>query len=148
MTTRPDVEINGAGVLYGRGQITAQQYDTLGLIVLWLQRLARSWGGLGGCEGLWMSIIGAMVPTGFVRPPDSAASGLADGARRQLLRALSRLDGSRNLVIALAENRAPPVVLRAIEDRLTRADKIALERLRQSLDDLGGHRHADGPARG
>jgi hypothetical protein len=137
-TTRSDIEVNGAGALYGRGHLDAQQYDTLGTILLWLERLARGWAGTGGCHALWMSITGALVPTGFVRPENATASGLADGARRQLERALRRLDGSRELVVALAEGRAPPIVLHAIEDQLTRTDKVELERLRQSLDHLAG----------
>jgi hypothetical protein len=81
-----------------------------------------------------------MVPTAAssARPQNTTAAGLADSARHQLARALQRLDGSRALVIALAENHAPPIVLRAIEDRLTYSDRVELERLRQGLDHLAG----------
>jgi hypothetical protein len=108
--------------------------------VLWLERLARGWGGLGGVTGLWHAILGAAVPTGFVRPQSTIASGLADSARRQLESALRRLDGSRDLVSTLAEGRAPPLVLRAIEDRTTPADELELARLRDGLDRLAGRR--------
>jgi hypothetical protein len=136
-TTRTDLEINGAGVLFGRGLLTPEQYDVLATITLWLQRLARGWAG-GGVTGLWHSILGAAVPTGFVRPQNVIASGLADSARRQLDRALHSLDGSRDLVIELAEGRTPDIVVRILDRSLTEADAMALERLRASLDDIGG----------
>jgi hypothetical protein len=43
-------------------------------------------------------------------------------------------------VVSLAEGRAPPIVLRAIEDRLTRTDQEELVRLRAGLDHLAGRR--------
>jgi hypothetical protein len=145
-TTRPDVEISGAGVLYGRGHLDAEQYAMLSTITTWLARLARGWGGTGGCQALWLTIVGAMVPTAFVRPQDATVAGLADGARRQLERALCQLDGSRALVISLSEGQTPPIVLRAVEDRLSRADQAELGRLRAALDHLAGRRAS--PARG
>jgi hypothetical protein len=139
-TTRPDLEINAVGVLHGRGYLDAQQYDTLARVVLWLERLARGWGGLGGVTGLWHSILGAAVPTGFVRPHNVIASGLADSARRQLDRALRRLDGSKSLVVALAEGRAPDFVLHVLAGEITPADEAELDRLRLGLDHLAGRR--------
>jgi hypothetical protein len=141
-TTRPDIEVNGAGVLYGRGHLDAQQYDTLGMVMMWLQRMQRAWGGLGGCHALWLSIVGALVPTGYIRVQSATVEGLSDGARRALMAAVRRLDGSRDLVVSLAEGRAPPIVLRAVEDRLTTPDKVELERLRLGLDHLAGRRGA------
>jgi hypothetical protein len=142
-TTQDNVEINGMGVLFGRGLIDAQQYDVLTTVTMWLERLMRGWGGLGGVTGLWYSIVGAATPTpGYIRPVNDVTSGLADGARRQLLRALQRLDGSRALIVALCEGQAPPIVLRAVEDRLTPPDKVELERLRTGLDALAGRRSA------
>jgi hypothetical protein len=141
-TTRGDLEISGAGVLYGRGHLDAEQYDVLATVTLWLERLARAWGGLGlgGVHALWLSIVGAMVPTAFVRPQNNTVAGLADGARRQLVRALNRLDGSRDLVVALAENRVPAIVLHVLNDKLTPADQVELDRLRTGLDALAGRR--------
>jgi hypothetical protein len=135
------------GVLYGRGHLDAQQYGTLGTIVLWLERLARAWGGVGGVTGLWGSIVGTSIPTGYVRIQNDATSGLADGARRQLARALNRLDGSRSLVVSLAEGQVPALVLRVLDGKPTPADKVELERLRQSLDDIGGERRGRNRAR-
>jgi hypothetical protein len=89
-TSRPDLEISGAGVLLGRDLIDIEQYTVLMTITMWLERLMRGWAGVGGVTGLWHSITGAAVPTGFVRPPNDVSSGLADGARRQLVRALQR----------------------------------------------------------
>jgi hypothetical protein len=147
VTSRPDLEINGIGVLFGRGYLDTEQYDTLGSVVLWLERLARGWGGTGGCYALWLTITGALVPTAFVRPQNATVAGLADNARRQLVRALQRLDGNRELVIALAEGQAPPLVLRAIEDRLTSTDQEELVRLRDGLDHLAGRRASPERAR-
>jgi hypothetical protein len=144
-TTRPDLEIDGAGVLYGRGHLDAEQYDTLGTIVMWLQRLARGWAGLGGVTGLWCSIVGAATPApGYIRPMNDVTSGLADGARRQLDRALRQLDGSRNLVVSLAENRVPPLVVHVIEGRLSEEDEADLARLQGSLDRLTGRHRSTG----
>jgi hypothetical protein len=61
-------------------------------------------------------------------------------ARRQLVRALRQLDGSRDLVIDLAEGRAPPVVLHVLERRLLRQDEAELDRLRAGLDPEAGRR--------
>jgi hypothetical protein len=110
------------------------------MIVLWLERLARGWGGLGGVTGLWYSITGAAVPTAFFRPTNDTSSGLADGARRALGRALRQLDGSRALIVALAENEVPPLVLRVLDGKLTPADQVELDRLRTGLDHLAGRR--------
>jgi hypothetical protein len=60
--------------------------------------------------------------------------GAADHARDRLAKACEHLDGSRTLVIALAEGAAPPIVRRLVEHRLTIADSVTLETLRQGLD--------------
>jgi hypothetical protein len=62
----------------------------------------------------------------------------ADRARYVLGKMLRRLDGSRDLILRLAENRPPPLVIWALESRLTRADEIALDRLRDDLDRVAG----------
>jgi hypothetical protein len=141
-TTRPDIEVSGAGVLYGRGQLSAEQYDALGLISTWLRRAARVWGGKdGSCEGLWHAITGALISTGFAPVPvDSVNFGLGDQARRALQRACRTLDGSRALIIGLAEDRVPDLVLHVIEGHITPADEIELGRLRDGLDHLAGRR--------
>jgi hypothetical protein len=116
-------------------------------ITLWLETMARAWGGLGGVTGLWYAITGAAVPTGFVRREDAGLAGLADQARRRLQRVCRSLDGSRDLVIALAERKVPPIVLRVLDHALTEADAAALELLRRSLDDIGGERRGRSRAR-
>jgi hypothetical protein len=50
------------------------------------------------------------------------------------------LDGSRALVIELAEGKVPDIVVHVLDHALTEADAIALERLRANLDDIGGGR--------
>jgi hypothetical protein len=72
---------------------------------------------------------------------------LADGARRRLEQACRRLDGSRDLVIELAEGRVPEIVVHVLEHSMTEADAVTLERLRQSLDDIGGERRSRSGAR-
>jgi hypothetical protein len=108
--------------------------------MLWLERLACGWAGFGGVTGLWYSITGAAVPTGFVRPHNETASGLADGARRQLARPLQQLDGSRSLVVALAEGRVPDLVLHILDGKITPEDEAELVRLRHGLDQISGPR--------
>ena len=67
----------------------------------------------------------------------------ADQARYVLGRMLRQLDGSRELVIALAEGRTPDVVLRALDGTLTSDDQAAPTRLRAGLDRISGsRRHA------
>jgi hypothetical protein len=141
-TSRPDLEIDSVGVLFGRGHLDAHQYDALGLISTWLRRAARAWGGKdGSCEGLWHAITGALVSTGFAPVPASGGNfGLGDQARRALQRACRTLDGSRRLIIGLAEGGAPPLVLHVLEGKVTPADKIELDRLRFGLDALAGRR--------
>jgi hypothetical protein len=107
-------------------------------ITLWLETMARAWVGLGGVTGLWYAITGAAVPTGFVRREDAGLAGLADQARQRLKRIC--LDGSKELVISLAEGKVPDLVLHVIERALTAADAVALERQRHNLDDIGGER--------
>ena len=136
---REDLEINGASVLFAHDHLDRAQFDTLGTITEMLQRMARAWGGIGGVTGLWFAITGAAVP-GFVRRENEMLSGLSDQARRHLQRACRGLDGSKMLVIELAEGRAPPIVLRVLDRRLTVADEAILERLRASLDRIGGDR--------
>jgi hypothetical protein len=86
-----------------------------------------------------MAITGSLISTDLAtRNRDELATGLAVGARKQLARAVSRLDGSRALVIGIIEGPIPPVVFRVIENRLSSADKIELERLRDGLDHLAG----------
>jgi hypothetical protein len=139
-TRHEDLEISAAAVLFGHELIDRAQFDTLAEITLWLETMARAWGGLGGVTRLWYAITGAAVPTGFVRREDARLAGLADQARRRLQRVCCRLDGSRELVIGLAEGKVPDIVIRALEHRLTVADAETLERLRASLDDIGGGR--------
>jgi hypothetical protein len=59
------------------------------------------------------------------------------GARHTLERTLRRLDGSRGLVLELAAEGSPPlIVVRAAEGRLTRRDAVQLELLRKGLDGI------------
>jgi hypothetical protein len=109
ITGREDLPIDGTGVLYGHGLLDRAQFDTLSMVTEVLIRVTRAWGGRdGNVTGLWTSITGAMIGTGFAPPRVADDRGsLADKARRQLQRICQRLDGSRNLVVALAKERSP-----------------------------------------
>jgi hypothetical protein len=137
-TGREDLEINGGAVLFGNGHLDRAQYDTLGVVTEMLQRVTRAWGGRdGNVTGLWEAITGALTSTGFApNPVGDGGWSLADGARHRLSRICRGLDGSRALVIELAEGRIPEIVVHVIERRLTGADVESLERLRQGLDDI------------
>jgi hypothetical protein len=99
----------------------------------------------------------ALIATGYaLAPVGGGGFGLADGARRQLARLVRALDGSRDLVIDLAEGRVPDIVVRVLDRAVTVEDEASLECLRQSLDAIGGegratwgaprpHRHKRGP---
>jgi hypothetical protein len=130
-TTRGDVEMDGAGVLYGRDLIDRQQYDMLGVASLLLRRIATAMGRGTSVSGLWQAIIAAGSRTGYTLPL------LGDmNARRSLERMCTTLNGSRSLVIELCEGRMPPLVLRAALHELTAEDAMALQELRAGLDDL------------
>jgi hypothetical protein len=48
--------------------------------------------------------------------------------------------GSRALIVALAENQVPPLVLHVLEGQITPADEAELVRLRLGLDHLAARR--------
>jgi hypothetical protein len=162
---REDLELTGAAVLFAHehldrqqfdtlGVVTVllqlahehldrQQFDTLGVVTVLLQQAARGWGGRdGSVSGLWEAITGALIRTAFAPAPvgDGGFSSLADSARRRLARLIRALDGSRDLVIELAEGRVPPLVLHVLERGLDHADEGTLDRLRTGLDSIAGRR--------
>jgi hypothetical protein len=137
LTGRGDCELDGSGVLFGRGLIDRQQYDELGLVTLLLRRVAAAMGRGTSVAGLWSAIIAAASWSGYTLPL------LGDmNARRTLERMCGCLNGSRALVIDLAEGRLPPIVLRAATQRLLPEDATALEELRAGLDDLAAPRRS------
>jgi hypothetical protein len=139
-TTRVDLPIDGAAVLYGHAHIDRTQFDTLGMVTEWLRHTARAWGGKdGSVQGLWLALLGAAISTPLGGRVTVTAPG-ADEVRYRLTRALRRLDGSRNLVVSLAEGRIPPLVVRAVECCLSSEDEIELDRLRAGLDRIAGRR--------
>jgi hypothetical protein len=142
VTRREDLEITGTAVLFGHDLLDRTQYDTLGVVTGLLQRIARAWGGRdGSVNGLWSAISAAASSVGFAPiPAGDGRFSLADQGRRQLERMCRCLDGSRELVIELAEGKVPEIVLHVIERTMTAADAESLERLRRSLDDIGGER--------
>jgi hypothetical protein len=141
VTGREDLELTAAAVLFGHDLLDRTQYDTLGAVTEMLQRIARAWGGRdGSVNGLWSAILAAASSVSFVPvPTGDGRFSLADQARRRLQQICQRLDGSRALVIALAEGKVPEIVLHVIERTMTEVDAESLERLRQSLDDIGGN---------
>jgi hypothetical protein len=136
-TGRGDVEMNGSGVLFGHGLIDRQQYDMLGVVTLLLRRVAAACGRGYTVHGLWLAILSAATRTGYTVPL------LGDqNARRSLERMCGCLNGSRALVIELAEGRLPAIVLRAASQRLTPFDRVEIDELRAGLDDLAAPRRA------
>jgi hypothetical protein len=126
-----------AGVLYGYGHLDNAQYSALGWITQLLRRIARSFGRDASPSGVWSAIVAAAS-----RTPPGALPIIGDyGARDTLARICRRLDGSRDLVLELAEEGPmPPICVRAVEHRLTPRDAVRLELLRKSLDGIaGGH---------
>jgi hypothetical protein len=131
LTTRGDVEMDGAGILFGRDLLDRPQYDQLSVITLLLRRITAACGRGYTVHGLWQAIIAAGSRTGYTVPL------LGDmNARQALAQVCERLNGSRALVTALAEGQTPPIVLRAVAHQLTAEDAVALQELRASLDDL------------
>jgi hypothetical protein len=94
-----------------------------------MSRRANCWDGSVG--GLWSAIVAAATRMGSTT---AVVPGGGDAARFRLARPLSRLDGSRDLVVQLAEWQAPPLVLHVLDGRVTDADREELERLRNGLD--------------
>ena len=139
---REDLELTGAAVLFAHEHLDRQQFDTLGVVTALLQQAARGWGGRdGSVSGLWEAITGALIRTAFAPTPvGDGGFSLADSARRRLARLIRALDGSRDLVIELAEGRVPPLVLHVLERRLDHADEDTLDRLRTGLDSIAGRR--------
>ena len=130
-TSRDDVEMTPAGILFGHGHLDRYEYDTLGHVTGLLQRIARSFGRGASPAGVWAALIAAASRTA-PSTPDIVGD---FGARRRLEQICRRLDGSRDLVLELAaEGPLPPICLRALERRLTPRDLVQLESLRKSLD--------------
>jgi hypothetical protein len=136
-TTREDLEISPVAVLFGRGLLDATQYDTPGQVAEWLRRLAHNLGPRSdSVGGLWAALTGAAISAQGSVPV--AVGPAANHARYVLGRMLRRLDGSRDLVLQLAEDMIPPLVVHALEDRLTAADHGDLALSRRSLDRVAG----------
>jgi hypothetical protein len=132
-TGRADVECTAAGALYGLGHLDNAQYSRLGVLTLMLRRVAKAMGRGVNVEGLWRGLLAAgSRPTSLVIPLLGDQS-----ARRQLITACRQLNGVRSLVVTLAEEISiPPLVIRAVQRRLTLDDVDQLEQLRRALDDL------------
>jgi hypothetical protein len=94
-----------------------------------MSRKANCWDGSVG--GLWLAVVAAATHMGSTT---AVVPGGADAARFRLARPLSGLDGSRDLVVQLAEGQSPPLVLRVLDGRVIDADREELERLRNGLD--------------
>jgi hypothetical protein len=138
ITGRADVPLDPAGILFGRGLLDAVQYAELGEVTALLQRVAKAWGGKdGSVQGLWGALLAAATPT---RSSALAVPIGSDAARRRLARTLRQLDGSRALIVGIAESRITPLVVRAAARRLVAEDLRQLERLRAGLDHIAGRR--------
>jgi hypothetical protein len=106
LTGREDVEMTPAGVLYGHELLDRAQYNALGFVTELLRRIARGFGGGASPAALWAALAAAAS-----RPTPGMPAIFGDsGARRALSQICKRLDGSKNLLLALAaENIFPPI---------------------------------------
>ena len=133
LTTREDVEMTPAGILYGHGHLDNAQYSALGWVTALLRRIARSFGRGVSPAGIWNAILGALIKT----TPGIEPMVGDQGGRRTLEHVLRRLDGSRDLVLELAEEGPmPSIYVRAAGHRLTPRDLVRLELLRKGLDGI------------
>jgi len=82
---------------------------------------------------LWSAIEAAATRGGSTT---AVVPGGADAARFRPELALSRLDGSRDLVVQLDERQVLPSVLQALDGPVTDADREELERLGDRLDQM------------
>jgi hypothetical protein len=133
-TTREDTELTPAGILYGRGHLDNAQYSALAFVtLLLLRRVTGAMGGNLSVAAFWQSMLAAATSG-----QRGASPVIGDaGARNRLARICRSLDGSRELVLELAaEQRLPPICVRAAEHRLTARDLVQLELLRKSLDGI------------
>jgi len=106
VTTRDDIEMTGPGILCGHDLLDRHQYDTLGHVTLLLRRIARSFGRDASPAGVWAALLAAAS-----RTPPGAPAVIGDyGARDTLARICRRLDGSRDLVLELAEEGPMPSI--------------------------------------
>ena len=134
---REDLEATPIATLFGYGLIDATQHDTLARIGEGLRRLAQSLGPkTDSVTGLWQALTGAAT-SAQGRVPDAVRPG-ADHARHVVARLTRKLNGSYTLVMELAANRAPSLVMHALEGRLTAADHGDLALLRSNLDRVAG----------
>jgi hypothetical protein len=130
---RTDLPLDGAAVLLAHDHIDREQFDRLGQVTGWLALVARAWGVKdGSVAGSWTAILATLSRGGTVVTVPAGA----DAVRFRLARALGRLNGSRDLVVELAEGRVPPVVLHVLEGALTAGDYAELARLRDGLDHM------------
>jgi hypothetical protein len=140
LTSRDDVEISGPGILFGHGHLDRQQYDLLDEVTGALRLLAASLGPRqNAIAGLWAAITGASTVAPYAMP--TSVKPLADAARRRLARKLERLDGSKDLIVAIASDQPVPLILHAIEGRLDAQDHHDLEKLKGWLDALARRKH-------
>jgi hypothetical protein len=136
---RTDLELSAASLLHARGHLDRVEYDTLSFVAVLLGRIARAFGRGYSVHALWSGLLAAgSAPTSFVLPIIGDS-----GARRQISAIVAKLNGSRSMVIDLAEGKAPPIALRAASGHLRPADYVALEELRQGLREI----HVPGWAR-
>lgn len=75
-TTRADVELTGAGILFGYDHLDRQQYDVLDQIAAQLRLIGLGWGlSTSGVSGLWNALLAMTSRT------RNAVSQVPDGAR-------------------------------------------------------------------
>jgi hypothetical protein len=141
LTGRADLELTPAALLLARGLIDPYQFDHLGPVSHWLRKAAANLGLKPVAVGsLWQVLANGMISAAPTVPTSIGDD--ADAALARVARIARALDGSRSLIVEIAEGRWPALVERVLEGRITAADERALGRLRRGLDVLGGRRKA------
>jgi hypothetical protein len=111
--------------------IDRRQFDTVSFIASLLRPEARGRGL--PVAGLWAQVLGSGIKTPFA----STIVVVGDERATRALEAICQpCNGSRSLLVALANGEAPPVVARALGRQMIATDYIALAELRRNLDHI------------
>ena len=103
-TSREDVEMTPAGVLYGFGHIDNVQYSALGWITHLLRRIACSFGRDASPSGVWAALLAAAS-----RTPPGALPIIGDyGAHLAIALTMAHLDGNGNFTSTFVVNEPTP----------------------------------------
>jgi hypothetical protein len=108
------------------GQVDHLKLDGVGAL---LQRAAMSFGVPVSPARLWRALLAAGS-----RAANYTVPNISDGgSRRRLERICRELNGVSSLVLDIAEQKVPPIVVRAALGEMVAADYVTLQELRDGL---------------